>query len=65
MQDLYEPIELLEFELDAVAGGNPNSGNTIDVSISAITSTVTSAISFAFSNAPATAASITIDNSIS
>jgi hypothetical protein len=65
MQDLYEPIELLEFELDAVAGGNPNSANTVTVSISAIASTVASTVSFAFSNAPATAASIDINNSIS
>jgi hypothetical protein len=63
MQDLCEPIELLEFELDAVAGGNPFS-IPATVSVSAISSTVSVALSTAFSNSPAAALTAAIDQSV-
>ena len=62
MQDLCEPIELLEFELDAVAGGNPNN---FTLTISAISSTVSTAISQAFDNHATSDIAIAVDQSIS
>jgi hypothetical protein len=54
---ICEPIELLEFELDAVAGGNPNN---FTLTISAISSTVTTAITQAFSADSHAAAAIDV-----
>jgi hypothetical protein len=56
--------ELEEFELDVVAGGNPING-TFTVSVSAISSTVTATLNALFSNAPAAAAAITINQNVS
>jgi hypothetical protein len=62
MQDL---CELEEFELDVVAGGNPITSNTISIDVSAISSSVATAVTLAFSNAPSAALAISIDQSVS
>jgi hypothetical protein len=62
MKDLIsEPTELLEFELDVVAGGNPFENS---VSFSAIGSSVTVAVASAFANAPSTAIALAVDQSV-
>jgi hypothetical protein len=61
---MYELIELTECELDAVAGGNPFSINGVSISAS-VASTVSAALSTAFTNAPALAQSETSDQSVS
>jgi hypothetical protein len=55
----FEPVELTEFELDAVAGGNPFSIN-ITALLSSITATVNSTLANNSSNAQLN----TLDNSI-
>jgi hypothetical protein len=62
MQDFCEPFELLEFELDEVAGGNPNN---FTLSISAIMSSVTTTVSQAFDNHATSSIAIAVDQSIS
>jgi hypothetical protein len=59
MQDLFEPIELLEFELDAVAGGNPNNFTSVVLTAAGIGAVISSTITQAFaldSHAAATVA---------
>jgi hypothetical protein len=58
-QVLCEPVELTEFELDAVAGGNPFSIN-IAAAFSAVSATVTAALANASENNLANL----VDNSI-
>lgn len=54
-----EPVELSEFELDAVAGGNPFS-----INISALGSTVSAFLSLIIDNHPTTTITTIVDNSI-
>ena len=61
---MYELIELTECELDAVAGGNPFSISGISISAS-IASTVSAALSTAFTNVPVLAQTNTSDQSVS
>ena len=56
---LCEPVELTEFELDAVAGGNPFSSN-ITATLSAISATVSATLANASNNDLANL----VDNSI-
>jgi hypothetical protein len=56
---LCEPIELTEFELDAVAGGNPFS-----ITISASFSTISATVNSVLENNSANAQENSIDNSI-
>ena len=53
---MNELIELTECELDAVAGGNPFSINSVSLTAS-IGSTISAALSTAFANAPVLAQS--------
>jgi hypothetical protein len=67
MQDLCEPTELLEFELDAVAGGNPNNFTSVVITAAGIGAVITSTITQAFaldSHALATVA-VVLDQHIS
>ena len=61
---MYELIELNEFELDAVAGGNPFSINLSGISAS-VFSSISLALSTAFGNAPALAQSNSSDQHVS
>jgi hypothetical protein len=54
-----ELVELTEFELDAVAGGNPFS-----INISALGSTVSAFLSLVINNHPTTTITTIVDNSI-
>jgi hypothetical protein len=56
---LCEPVELTEFELDAVAGGNPFS-----INISAFTSRVFASLSLFIDSHPTNTIVNVIDNSI-
>jgi hypothetical protein len=56
---LCEPVELTEFELDAVAGGNPFS-----INISAAFSDIDARVRADVQNNPATAISVTVNNSL-
>jgi hypothetical protein len=56
---VFEPVELSEFELDAVAGGNPFS-----INISALGSTVSAFLSLVIDNHPTTTITTIVDNSI-
>jgi hypothetical protein len=58
-QVLCEPVELTEFELDAVAGGNPFS-----IDISAAFSDVDARIRADLDIAPTTLVSNTVNNSV-
>jgi hypothetical protein len=60
---MYELIELTECELDAVAGGNPFSINSVTISAS-VASTVSAALSTAFANAPVLAQSNSSDQHV-
>jgi hypothetical protein len=67
MQDLFEPIELLEFELDAVAGGNPNNFTSVVITAAGVGAVVSSTIAqaFALDSHAAAALSVTLDQHIS
>jgi hypothetical protein len=54
-----EPVELSEFELYEVAGGNPFS-----INISALGSAVSAALSLIINNHPTTTITTIVDNSI-
>jgi hypothetical protein len=54
-----EPVELSEFELDAVVGGNPFS-----INISAFASSVSASLSLVIDNHPTTTITTIVDNSI-
>ena len=56
---LCEPVELTEFELDAVAGGNPFS-----INISAFASRVFASLSVDINSRPTTTIVNVVDNSI-
>jgi hypothetical protein len=56
---MYELVELTDYELDAVAGGNPFSINITSV-LSAISASVTSSIA----NSAAAAQQNSVDNSV-
>jgi hypothetical protein len=58
-QVLCEPVELTEFELDAVAGGNPFS-----INISAFFSDVDARIRADVQNEPTTLVSVAVNNSL-
>jgi hypothetical protein len=60
---MYELIELTECELDAVAGGNPFSINSVSLTAS-IGSTISAALHTAFANAPVLAQSNSSDQSV-
>jgi hypothetical protein len=60
---MYELIELNEFELDAVSGGNPFSINLSGIAAS-VGSTISLALSTAFTNAPALAQTNTSNQSV-
>jgi bacteriocin-like protein len=60
---MYELIELTECELDAVSGGNPFSISGISISAS-VASTVSAALSTAFTNMPALAQSNSSDQHV-
>jgi hypothetical protein len=60
---MYELIELNEFELDAVAGGNPFSINLSGISAS-VGSTISLALSTAFTNMPALSQSNSSDQHV-
>jgi bacteriocin-like protein len=61
---MYEElIELTECELDAVSGGNPFSINGVSI-MASVGSTVSAALSTAFSNAPVLAQSNSSDQSV-
>jgi hypothetical protein len=60
---MYELIELNEYELDSVAGGNPFSINLSGISAS-VHSTISLALSTSFANAPALAQSNSSDQSV-
>ena len=60
---MYELIERNECELDAVSGGNPFSISVSGIS-AAVGSTVSLALSTAFTNAPALAQSNTSDQHV-
>jgi len=60
---MYELIELTDSELDEVSGGNPFSINLSGLSAS-INSTITLALSTAFTNAPALSQSNTSNQSV-
>ena len=60
---MYELIELTECELDAVAGGNPFSISSVSISAS-VASTVSAALSTAFTNMPALAQSNSSDQHV-
>jgi hypothetical protein len=59
MKDRFEPVELTECELDAVAGGNP-----VSITIDAVRSRVTATLNSTLENNSANAQENTIDNSI-
>jgi hypothetical protein len=54
-----EPVELTEFELDAVAGGNP-----FAINISALGSSVSAFLSLVIDNHPTTTITTIVDNSV-
>jgi len=56
---LCEPVELTEFELDAVAGGNPFS-----INISALGSSVSAFLALFIDNHPTTTITTIVDNSV-
>jgi hypothetical protein len=56
---LCEPVELTEFELDAVAGGNPFS-----INISAFGSSLSASLSVFIDSHPTTSIVNVVDNSI-
>ena len=56
---LCEPVELTEFELDAVAGGNPFS-----INIAAVTSAISATVNAALVNGSANSLANLVDNSI-
>jgi hypothetical protein len=56
---LCEPVELTEFELDAVAGGNPFS-----INVAAVASTVRARVSASFENESTNSITNLIDNSV-
>jgi hypothetical protein len=58
-QILCEPVELTEFELDAVAGGNPFS-----INVRASRSSVRASVSASFSNESSNTIMNLIDNSV-
>jgi hypothetical protein len=60
---MYELIELNEYELDAVAGGNPFSINLSGISAS-VSSTISLALSTAFTNMPALSQSNSSNQSV-
>jgi hypothetical protein len=60
---MYELIELTECELDAVAGGNPFE-IVATLTAAGIASSVSATISSSFANAPATAVTASVDNSV-
>jgi hypothetical protein len=59
VEDIREPVELTEFELDAVAGGNPFS-----INISATLSSVTAAVNATLANGSSNNLANLVDNSI-
>jgi hypothetical protein len=59
MKDICELIELEEFELDAVAGGNP-----VSITISAMFAHVSATLNSTIENNSANAQENSIDNSI-
>jgi hypothetical protein len=56
---LCEPVELTEFELDAVAGGNPFS-----ITVRAFRSSVRASVSASFENESTNSIMSLIDNSV-
>jgi hypothetical protein len=58
-QVLCEPVELTEFELHAVAGGNPFS-----INVSAFASSVFASLSVYIDSRPTTAIVNVVDNSV-
>ena len=56
---LCEPVELTEFELDAVAGGNPFS-----INIAAVASAISATVNAALLNGSANSLANLVDNSI-
>jgi hypothetical protein len=58
-QDLCEPVELTELELDAVAGGNPFS-----INVTAVFSSVSARVHASFENESRNSITNLIDNSV-
>jgi hypothetical protein len=56
---MYEFVELTEYELDAVAGGNPFS-----INISATLSSITASVMSTIANSATAAQSNSVDNSV-